>query len=197
MEDTSLNWPETRPEIVGPRLFLREPKHADAHAIADMFGDFDIARMTGSIPAIYHPHAANGWISCSLGGFARQRRIDWMILENDTRRVVGTIGLFKRRGGSHWEIGYSLRRSTWGRGYATEAAQIVMDWARDTLGVDTIVAGHFEDNPASGRVLEKLGFVRYGDAEMMYSLARGEKSPGYRYIWPADQIANAPQRPLH
>ena len=73
MEDTSLNWPETRPEIVGPRLFLREPKHADAHAIADMFQDLDIARMTGSIPAIYHPHAANGWISCSLGGFARQR----------------------------------------------------------------------------------------------------------------------------
>lgn len=197
-EDAPLqNWPESRPFLTSDRLVLRAPTHDDAPSIASMFENYDVARMTGSIPAIYHPHAANGWVSCCLGGFARRRRIDWVIVEKDSLDVIGSIGLFKRSSESPWEIGYSLCKSAWGNGFATEAAQAVMNWAAVKLGLEVLAAGHFCDNPASGRILQKLGFVQVGDAVPMYSLARGEKAPGIRYIWPVDKTDGAQTGRLH
>jgi ribosomal-protein-alanine N-acetyltransferase len=58
-----------------------------------------------------------------------------------------------------------------------------MDWARDQLGAKVFLAGHFADNPASGRVLSKLGFARIGSAEL-FGLARQASGIGERYVWP-------------
>ena len=71
----------------------------------------------------------------------------------------------------------------WGLGYASEAARALMDWGRDQLGARVFVAGHFADNPASGKVLRKLGFVPTGE-EDLFGLARQRTSPATRYVWP-------------
>jgi RimJ/RimL family protein N-acetyltransferase len=58
------------------------------------------------------------------------------------------------------DLGYWFARSAWGKGFATEAARAVVEFAFETLGLDGLSSGHASDNPASGRVLEKIGFRR-------------------------------------
>ena len=72
------------------------------------------------------------------------------------------------------ELGYWIMRANWGRGFATEACSALIDIAR-TLGLSRLEAGHFIDNPASGRVLEKLGFEPLGIIAPRMSCARGEE----------------------
>jgi RimJ/RimL family protein N-acetyltransferase len=73
-------------------------------------------------------------------------------------------------------MGYWLSRPHWGRGLATEACTALIDIAR-ALGLPSLEAGHFIDNPASGRVLEKLGFEAVGIIAPRMSCARGEEVP--------------------
>ena len=89
--------------------------------------------------------------------------------------LVGCCGLSRRPSGSV-ELGYWIARPHWGRGLATEAARALIEIAR-TLGLRSLEAGHFVDNPASARVLEKLGFVALGITAPRMSCARGEEIP--------------------
>ena len=88
--------------------------------------------------------------------------------------LIGCVGLASD--GKEIELGYWFGREHWNRGYATEAARAVLRLAR-TLGHRRIVAKHFTDNPASGRVLAKLGFSATGEVIPSYSLARGCAAP--------------------
>lgn len=92
--------------------------------------------------------------------------------------VVGCIGIDPHEGDV--EIGYWIARQHWGRGYATEAGAAVLQIAR-TLGHQHILASHFLDNPASGRVLEKLGFQPTGRVVDRHSCGRGAKAPTAEY----------------
>lgn len=85
-------------------------------------------------------------------------------------RLIGCIGLAQDRDAV--ELGYWLGREHWGKGYASEAARAVINVAR-ALGHKRLVAGHFIDNPASGRVLRKAGFRPTGQIHQRFSLARG------------------------
>lgn len=86
-------------------------------------------------------------------------------------QLVGTIVLVQRARGDI-ELAYWLRRSVWGRGYATEAVAAMLAYA-DSIGIGRIEAAHFIDNPASQRVLEKMGFEPTGLAAPRHCLARG------------------------
>lgn len=85
--------------------------------------------------------------------------------------IIGGVGLLHGETGT--ELGYWIARDHWGRGYATEATRAVLGLAR-TLGHRRVNAGHFIDNPASGRVLRKAGFRPTGEVRARYSLARGK-----------------------
>jgi RimJ/RimL family protein N-acetyltransferase len=89
-------------------------------------------------------------------------------------RIVGGIGLMSEQGRA--EIGYWLAPDAWGRGYATEAASAVLRLAR-TLGHRCVGAWHFLDNPASGRVLEKIGLRGTGLVTERSSLGRTAPAP--------------------
>ncbi|MEI9852035.1 MAG: GNAT family N-acetyltransferase [Sphingomonas sp.] len=88
--------------------------------------------------------------------------------------IVGGIGISDDDDGQT-ELGYWLTPSAWGRGYATEAGRAVIGIARDSLRLKRLVSGHFIDNPASGRVLRKLGFRPTGRIVPRHSRARGEE----------------------
>ena len=90
--------------------------------------------------------------------------------------LVGTVG-FGRRPLGETEFGYWIARPHWGRGYATEAGKAALALARDSLRLKKISVGHFLDNPASGRVLEKLGFRATGIVAPRYSAGRGDLAP--------------------
>ena len=190
-------FPPAPPKLSSDRLELRAVNEADTDACAAIFSDLDYARMTSSCPHPYHPLFVFGWLAMIRGGLKRGERLEWAITNKTDGTLLGVIGLFKRAGAENWEIGYGLGKAYWGQGYASEAAQRVMDWAIDAMQVTQVDAGHFADNPASGRILEKLGFARIGEAVPMWSLARGEKSPGYRYVWPAAKAAETENSRLH
>ena len=73
-------------------------------------------------------------------------------------------------------MGYWIARGSWGLGFATEAGTALLEIAR-ALGLARLEASHFLDNPASGRVLEKLGFEPTGLVAPRLSCARGREIP--------------------
>jgi RimJ/RimL family protein N-acetyltransferase len=81
----------------------------------------------------------------------------------------------------HWKpLGYWFERAAWGHGYAFEAALAVMRFAAHELGLLRLKAGHAHDNPASGRILTRLGFGRIDDVEL-FSRPRNERIRQHRY----------------
>ena len=85
-------------------------------------------------------------------------------------QVAGNVVSFE--GSGERLVGYWLGRPFWGKGYATEAGRRAVKFAFETLNADTLNAGWFHDNPASDRVLEKLGFQPAGEEERT-SISRG------------------------
>lgn len=157
--------------IRSERLILRTPELADAPAIARYARDPDVARMTCAFPLQQTVVGAEGWVLIRQA-VRRQGEGGSFAIELPGEGLIGLIGAHRRR--EEVEIGYWLGRPWWGRGYATEALRAVTPFARD-LGA--VVADHFADNPASGRALEKAGFVYTGEIAPRFSLARGESAP--------------------
>jgi RimJ/RimL family protein N-acetyltransferase len=75
---------------------------------------------------------------------------------------MGAIGLHVTRNHDRAEIGYWLGVPYWNRGYVTEAAKAIVDYVFNTLDLNRVFAFHFTRNPASGRVLQKIGMKREG-----------------------------------
>ena len=94
--------------------------------------------------------------------------------------VLGCIGIDALAHPGTVEMGYWIGRTQWGQGYATEAGAAVLAIAR-MIGHREVRASHFLDNPASGRVLRKLGFEPTGRIEERFSCGRGESAPVMEY----------------
>lgn len=86
----------------------------------------------------------------------------WPIFTSDTNELIGCCGLRPRKE-NEYEIGFHLRPKYWGRGYAKEAADAVIQYAFTTLNADKLFAGHNPKNVASQKVLAKLGFTYIGN----------------------------------
>jgi RimJ/RimL family protein N-acetyltransferase len=153
---------------VTKRLMLRPGWTENAPALAEGIADSRIARNTARMPWPYRPEDAEDFL-------AREEDSDYpnfQIIDRtvDPVRMIGGVGFME--GDDAPEFGYWIRPDSWNRGYATEAAQAAIAAVRSSLGYSRIVAGHFADNPASGHVLEKLGFRRTERIAPRYSLAR-------------------------
>lgn len=147
------------------RLFLRPAFPEDSGAIFAGIGDESIVRNLAQAPWPYTLDDAR-----SFAARPQDIRLPHFLVTVPGTGVIGSAGLSEHEGEP--EIVYWIAKGHWGRGYATEAAGAVLRIAR-TLGHRRIVAGHFADNPASGRVLRKLGFVPTGRPGRRFSLARG------------------------
>jgi ribosomal-protein-alanine N-acetyltransferase len=84
------------------------------------------------------------------------------ITDRETGRLVGETGLHVLEDGPDVEVGYTLARAAWGRGYATEAATAVLRWGFAGLRLHRVVAVADPANHASLHVLDKLGMARRG-----------------------------------
>ncbi|MCW5724290.1 MAG: GNAT family N-acetyltransferase [Maricaulaceae bacterium] len=157
-----------------PRLKLRMFDMADAPHIARLCGDYGVASMIGGAPHPYPLLAAELWVLTARAAFGRKPKHDFAV-ESGDGELAGAMTVFKRGPDAEWELGYWTGRPYWGRGYATEAGRAVMNWARSALGASRMVACHNDDNPASGRVLQKLGFCYTGGEKRLYSIVRGAR----------------------
>ena len=152
------------------RLLLRPGWMEDAPALAAAIGEARIVRNLATVPWPYGLADARAYLAQSAGALP-----SFLILARTAGkpRLIGGIG-FGRTPDDEVELGYWIAGADWNRGYATEAGRAMIDLARKSLRLCRIVAGHFVDNPASGRVLEKLGFTATGERDLRRSAARGE-----------------------
>lgn len=173
----TLDW--TRP-LESPRLTLRTLTLDDAGWIAAGTTNRKVTDMTGRIPYPNPPLAAELYVlTCQAAEANRGDRVRAIIRKADGAGM-GMIGLHPRKDGA-FEFGYWLGEPYWGQGYASEAAQCLLS-AADMAGIAPIVAGHYADNPASGRVLEKCGFVYTGEVPVAFSSGRMGSAPCPRMV---------------
>jgi [ribosomal protein S5]-alanine N-acetyltransferase len=152
-----------------PRLLLRGPELADASRISLLAGDYDVASMTGTIPHPYSEKQAAEWLASVLGG---EEGVVFVIARSGT--LIGCTG-YRAFANDHAELGYWIGKPYWGMGYATEAVRALVTHAFATDGFDYLTVGHFSDNPASARVIAKVGFTPQGK-EVRDCAARDEKA---------------------
>jgi RimJ/RimL family protein N-acetyltransferase len=92
----------------------------------------------------------------------------WTVLEKASGEVVGRVGLWNPEGWPGIELGWIIRRSRWGQGFATEAAQAALQWGWNNVDTDHIISIIPPDSLASVRVAEKIG-ERFECADTMNS----------------------------
>ena len=155
------------------RLTLRPGWPEDAPAVARAVRHEEVVRMLARAPWPYRLADAHAFLSRPRG----PEEACFLILshEGDYPRPIGSIGLAPDEDGH--ELGYWLTPDAWGRGYATEAGRAVVEIARHALRLKRLHSAHFTDNPASGRVLEKLGFRATGMVKGRYSAGRDTIAP--------------------
>ncbi len=148
------------------RLFLRPAFPEDWEAVLACIGsDEGVVRNLARAPWPYGEREAR-----DFAAMPQDWRLPHFLITLPGTGVIGSAGLGAN--GDEAELGYWIARDHWGRGYATEAAGAVLKIAH-TLGHRRLVAGHFIDNPASGRVLRKIGFQPTGRIVKRNSCARG------------------------
>jgi RimJ/RimL family protein N-acetyltransferase len=156
-----------------PRLLLRPGFPEDAPALAAAIADEAIVRNLAVVPWPYRLRDAEAFLASP-----RDPVLPSLLIFERTSaepRLIGSCGLGRRPSGAV-ELGYWIARPHWRRGFATEACSALIDIAR-TLGLPSLEASHFIDNPASARVLEKLGFESLHIIAPRMSCARGTEVP--------------------
>lgn len=176
---------ETSPVIETRRLILRAPGAQDVSRIAAMANDVEIARMTCRMP---HPFGTGDAEDFVIAVAAQDpARASTFLIEHEDLGPVGVVGLFEdgdsALGRGAPETGYWIGRDYWGRGFATEALEGALVWASRKWKRCALTAGHFADNPASGRVLEKAGFLYTGEIRTSFSRARCATVDTRRMVW--------------
>lgn len=178
---------QSSPRIATDRLVLRRPGFQDAARIADLINDFDVSRMLTRVP---HPYAlANAEDFIAHVAANQQPGEQALLVEHRDMGPIGMVGFHAQAeppaAGFRVdpELGYWLGRTFWGRGFATEAVSAALSWAQDGLGLRAAASGHFADNPASGRVLAKAGFLYTGEVQTRVSLARQAVAPTRMMVW--------------
>lgn len=155
-----------------PRLLLRPGFPEDAPALAAAIADEAIVKNLAGPPWPFLTRDAEAYL-------ARPRDPvlpTLMIFERaGGPTLIGECGLTRRPSGSV-ELGYWIAKPFWGRGFASEACAALVDIAR-TIGLSSLEGSYFTDNPASARVLHKLGFESLGIVAPRLCRARGEHVP--------------------
>lgn len=170
------------------RLLLRPGWVEDAPALARAIGDEAIVRNLATAPWPYGLRDAEAFLSSDR----RPDELCLLVFRRTSRspQLIGAVGLGRAPGGER-EIGYWISRPHWGLGYATEASAALISIAQHSLRIRQLSAYHFLDNPASGRVLEKLGFRPTGAIRPRYSAGRKSLAPSKAFSLRLGESADA------
>lgn len=150
------------PTLETERLTLGPLRPADASRIPELAGDREIARNTESIPHPYPEEEAEAFVEQVRAEAASGEAAVFGIRLGDGGELVGVVGIHPEPEHGRARLGYWIGRPYWGRGFATEAAREAVDWAFRELDLRRVYAESFARNPASCRVLEKVGMRREG-----------------------------------
>ena len=167
-----------------PRLTIRQFATNDWRRLQEFGGRPEVARMMASLKSPWPEEDIKAWLKPR----SYQGQIGFgAAIDLSGAGLIGFLGI----GGDPVNCAYAIDPEYWGNGYATEALRGLLGHCFGQLGLQTVQADHFTDNPASGRVLRKLGFVETG-TDMGKSAARLELAPNitYRLTEPQFKAAN-------
>jgi RimJ/RimL family protein N-acetyltransferase len=151
-----------QPTLTTDRLTLRPFVADDAFDVERLAGVREVADTTLNIPHPYPHGGAAEWIRLHGPAWIDGTSATFAIVGKKTGALVGAISLIIKREHRRAELGYWIALDCWNRGYATEASRKLIDYGFEVLGLHRIEARHFLRNPASGRVMQKLGMKQEG-----------------------------------
>ncbi len=165
------------PILETERLILRAFGLGDAPEVQRLAGDKAIADGAINVPHPYEDGMAEEWISTHQAEFSSGHAVTFAIVLKDDGQLIGAIGLREITEDGRATLGYWVGKPYWNRGFCTEAATAVIDYAFAELGVVLIEASHLTNNPASGRVMQKLG-MRYEGTQTRF-VAKWNRTEGF------------------
>jgi ribosomal-protein-alanine N-acetyltransferase len=174
-------------QLTTERLHLRPFTLADHRAIHAVYADAEVMRYVGH--GAHRTMAETASALRTYGDVLTRRGFSFLaVCEREGGEIVGDGGLHPLAGaGPDVELGFTLARDAWGRGYATELGRALVDHAFDDLGLPRVVAQVEPANDGSRRVLEKLGMeergtrTAYGRPHLLYvveAATRPARPPG-------------------
>jgi len=154
------------PIIKTERLILREFRESDLDAYYEMCSDQEVMRYIGTGKVLSR---AESWRSMAsiIGHWYFRGYGLWAVEEQKSGEMIGRIGCWKPEGWIGLEVGWSLRRTFWGYGFATEAGKASMDFAFTKLQQSHVISLIRPDNKVSIKVAEKLGEKLAGETEVL------------------------------
>ncbi len=176
--------------LVNETVILRRFTQADAATVERLAGDPAVADTTLNVPHPYPDGEAQRWIATHDEQFEQASGAVFAITAQPDLALVGCISIRVDRRHQHGEIGYWIGRAYWGRGYCTAALRLLLRYSFSELELHRVCAHYLARNPASGRVMEKVGMRREGvlrghvlksgkyDDVVLYGLLRSEY-PGF------------------
>lgn len=143
------------------RLLLRPVAGSDVPLIVEGLSDFRVCRHLARVPYPYHRADAEDFIAWSAA-LPPDSAVRVIALRHDPAALIGMISYEYSAAEKDAELGYWLSLPAWGRGYGTEAASAMVEDAFVRAGHSLLRAAYFNDNPVSGRLLRRIGFVEIG-----------------------------------
>lgn len=153
---------KTLPTLKTSRLVLRPFTLADALDVQRLAGDRHVASTTLRIPHPYQDGIAEEWIGMHTDKFAKDEGISLAVTLLDVRTLIGAVGLEICKAHARAELGCWIGKPYWGKGFASEEAKALVDYGFKVAGLNRIYAHHLVRNPASGRVMLKIGMRHEG-----------------------------------
>ena len=159
------------PTLQTERLLLRPFTYEDAEDVFTCWeSDPDVAKYM-----FWTSHndieKTKEWIAFEVGQIEKDDWYRFALVLKDAGELIGTGLIYFEEEVNSWEIGYNLGKKYWGKGYTTEAMKQIVSFAMEQLGIKEIVGRYAKENPASGKVMEKLGFQF--EKEILYECNKG------------------------
>ncbi|SRR6266498_3206837 len=151
-------------ELETERLILRMWREDDFEPYAGICADPEVMRYLGGKPLTRE----ESWrhMACLVGHWHLLGYGVWAVAERSSRRLIGRIGFFNPAGWPGFELGWTLERASWGKGYATEGARAALTYAFTKLDREHVISIIRPDNQPSIRVAERLGEILEGRSEL-------------------------------
>ena len=148
--------------ITTDRLILRPFLISDAENVANLCNNYNLYKNTLHLPYPYTINSALSWIETHEKNFNEDKLYEFAITCKESGKLFGAISLSNNKNYNNGEIGYWLGEEFWGKGYATEAAKGILEFAFNIKNYHKVYGRFFSRNPASGKVMTKIGMTYEG-----------------------------------
>lgn len=146
------------------RLVMRMWRESDFEEYAELCADPEVMRFLGG--KVFDRTEAWRQMASMIGHWYLRGYGIWAVEEKESGRLAGRIGCINPEGWPGFEVGWTLRREFWGKGYATEAARRALEYGFHELDRAHIISLIHPENRASIRVAERLGETLEGNARV-------------------------------